>query len=96
MARHFWRTGLDELATAASSARLVKAAQRFVPELTADDVLPGPAGVRAQALSRDGRLLDDFAFSRTGRTLHVRNAPSPAATSAFAIARMVCDQAAHV
>jgi 2-hydroxyglutarate dehydrogenase len=96
MARRFWRTGLDELATAASSGRLVKAAQRFVPELSADDVLPGPAGVRAQALTRDGRLLDDFAFSRTGRTLHVRNAPSPAATSAFAIARMVCDHAAHV
>jgi L-2-hydroxyglutarate oxidase len=67
-----------------------------VPELTRQDVLPGPAGVRAQALARDGRLLDDFAFSCTGRTLHVRNAPSPAATSAFAIARLVCDRAADV
>jgi 2-hydroxyglutarate dehydrogenase len=96
MARRFWRTGLTEVGYAASRTRLVKAAQRFVPELTPQDVLPGPTGVRAQALARDGRLLDDFAFSRTARTLHVRNAPSPAATSAFAIARLVCDQAAHV
>jgi 2-hydroxyglutarate dehydrogenase len=96
MARRFWRTGLTELGYAASSARLARAAQRFVPELTEQDVVPGPAGVRAQALARDGRLLDDFAFSRTGRTLHVRNAPSPAATSAFAIARLVCDQATDV
>jgi L-2-hydroxyglutarate oxidase len=96
MARRFWRTGITELGYAASTARLTRAAQRFVPELTAQDVLPGPAGVRAQALARDGRLLDDFAFSRTGRTLHVRNAPSPAATSAFAIARLVCDRAADV
>jgi 2-hydroxyglutarate dehydrogenase len=96
MARRFWRTGLSELGYAASKTRLTRAAQRFVPELTPQDVLPGPAGVRAQAVARDGRLLDDFAFSRTGRTLHVRNAPSPAATSAFAIARLVCDQAAHV
>jgi 2-hydroxyglutarate dehydrogenase len=56
-------------------------------------VVPGPAGVRAQAVSRDGRLVDDFVFSRTGRALHVRNAPSPAATSSLAIAREVADQA---
>ncbi|MEA2471284.1 MAG: (S)-2-hydroxyglutarate dehydrogenase [Thermoleophilaceae bacterium] len=96
MARRFWRTGLSELGYAASKHRLVRAAQRFVPELAIEDVLPGPTGVRAQALDRDGRLLDDFAFSHTGRTLHVRNAPSPAATSAFAIARIVVDRAANV
>jgi 2-hydroxyglutarate dehydrogenase len=93
MARRFWRTGLTELGYAASTGRLVRAAARFVPALTRGDVLPGPAGVRAQALARDGRLLDDFVFSRTGRTLHVRNAPSPAATSALAIARMIADEA---
>jgi 2-hydroxyglutarate dehydrogenase len=93
MARRFWRTGLTELGYAASRRRLVRAAARFVPELEARDVVGGPAGVRAQALARDGRLIDDFAFSRTGRTLHVRNAPSPAATSALAIAREVADQA---
>jgi 2-hydroxyglutarate dehydrogenase len=93
MARRFWRTGLTELGYAASTGRLVRAAARFVPALTRQDILPGPAGVRAQALARDGRLLDDFVFSRTGRTLHVRNAPSPAATSALAIARMIADEA---
>ena len=69
------------------------AAQRFVPELTVGDVEPAFAGVRAQALGRDGSLVDDFAFSETGRALHVRNAPSPGATSAFAIARHVADTA---
>jgi 2-hydroxyglutarate dehydrogenase len=93
MARRFWRTGLSELRYAVNSDRLVGEAARFVPELTPDDVLPGPAGVRAQALARDGRLVDDFVFSRTGRTLHVRNAPSPAATSALAIARAIADEA---
>jgi len=53
--------------------------------------MPAFAGVRAQALGRDGRLIDDFVFSHTERALHVRNAPSPAATSALAIARVVAD-----
>src|SRR4051794_35525644 len=94
MARRFWRTGLAETRYAASRRSLVRAAARFVPELRPSDVIDGPAGVRAQALGRDGRLVDDFVFSRTGRTLHVRNAPSPAATSALAIAREIADQAA--
>src|SRR3954447_2599739 len=93
MARRFWRTGIDELAYAASRRRLVRAAGRFVPELQPADVVEGPAGIRAQALSRDGTLLDDFAFSLTGRALHVRTAPSPAATSALAIARVIADRA---
>jgi 2-hydroxyglutarate dehydrogenase len=96
MARRFWRTGLAELGYAASRRRLVHAAARFVPELEPSDVIDGPAGVRAQALGRDGRLIDDFVFSRTGRTLHVRNAPSPAATSALAIAREIADQVGNV
>jgi L-2-hydroxyglutarate oxidase len=96
MARRFWRTGLAELGYAASRRRLVRAAARFVPELEPSDVVAGPAGVRAQALGRDGRLVDDFVFSRTGRTLHVRNAPSPAATSALAIAREIADQVGNV
>jgi (S)-2-hydroxyglutarate dehydrogenase len=93
MARRFWRTGLTELAFATSRRALVAAAARFVPELGPRDVLPGPAGVRAQALGRDGRLVDDFVFSRTGAVLHVRNAPSPAATSSLAIAREIADRA---
>jgi 2-hydroxyglutarate dehydrogenase len=93
MGRRFWRTGLDELGYALSPRRFVRAAQRFVPELEPADVEPGPAGVRAQAIARDGRLIDDFVFSRTRRTLYVRNAPSPAATAALAIARDIADQA---
>jgi 2-hydroxyglutarate dehydrogenase len=91
--RRFWRTGATELRHAASRASLARAAARYVPELRPGDVVPGPYGVRAQALARDGSLLDDFAFEATDRALHVRNAPSPAATSALAIARHVADRA---
>jgi 2-hydroxyglutarate dehydrogenase len=93
MARRFWHTGLDEIRYAASRRALVRTAARFVPSLTHDDVIDGFAGVRAQALARDGTLVDDFVFSATGRALHVRNAPSPGATSALAIARVIADRA---
>ena len=89
----FWRTGLTEIRHAASSRALVNELRRFVPELDARDVLPGPAGIRAQALDRDGRLVDDFVVHRTERALHVRNAPSPAATSCLALARVIVDEA---
>jgi (S)-2-hydroxyglutarate dehydrogenase len=89
----FWRAGAGEIRRAARSSALVRDAARFLPELRAEDVVPAFAGVRAQALARDGRLLDDFAFARTPRALHVRNAPSPAATSSLAIARHVADAA---
>ena len=91
--RGFWRTGLTEIGHAARPAALVADAARFVPELRPEDTIKGPSGVRAQAVARDGKLLDDFAFSQTERALHVRNAPSPAATSALAIARLVADRA---
>jgi (S)-2-hydroxyglutarate dehydrogenase len=90
--RRFWRAGATEVAHALSRRALVAAAARFVPELRASDVEPGWHGVRAQAVGRDGTLYDDFAFSSTARTLHVRNAPSPAATSSLAIAREVADR----
>jgi (S)-2-hydroxyglutarate dehydrogenase len=93
MARRWWPTGVSELGRAASRSAFVRAAARYVPELKAADVEPAFAGVRAQALGRDGRLLDDFLFSHTERALHVRNAPSPAATGSLAIARHVVDQA---
>ena len=89
MARRWWRTGIVELRHAVSPAALMADAARLVPGLGAGDAEPAFAGVRAQALGRDGRLLDDFAFSSTPRALHVRNAPSPAATSSLAIARIV-------
>jgi L-2-hydroxyglutarate oxidase len=93
MLRRWWRTGVTELHRASSRRAIVRAAARYVPELRLADVQPGPAGVRAQALGRDGRLLDDFLFSRTERALHVRNAPSPGASASLAIARYVADHA---
>ena len=64
-----------------------------MPELRPADVEPAFTGVRAQAVARDGALVDDFVFSATERALHVRNAPSPAATSSLAIASRVADEA---
>jgi 2-hydroxyglutarate dehydrogenase len=93
MVRRWWRTGTIEMRHAASRRAFVRAAARYVPELRAGDVEPAFAGVRAQALARDGRLVDDFVFSETDRALHVRNAPSPAATSSLAIARLIADRA---
>ena len=93
LARRFWRTGLTELRHATSKTAFVADLRRFVPELETADVLPGFAGIRAQALDRDGRLVDDFVVHRTERALHVRNAPSPAATSALALARLIADEA---
>ena len=93
MAMRFWRTGLVEARHALFRGSYVAEAARLVPELTAADVLPGRSGVRAQAVGRDGALIDDFVFERTERALHVRNAPSPAATACFAIAAHVAGEA---
>ena len=93
--RRYWRTGLDEMRLAASRRAFVAACARYVPELGPDDVQDGWAGVRAQAVSRDGRLVDDFVFSQAGGGLHVRNAPSPGATSSLAIGEVIADRAAE-
>jgi (S)-2-hydroxyglutarate dehydrogenase len=93
MMRRFWRTGLSEMRYAASRRAFVAACARYVPALRPEHVQGGPAGVRAQAVLRDGSLADDFLFSETPGALHVRNAPSPAATSALAIAEMIADRA---
>jgi (S)-2-hydroxyglutarate dehydrogenase len=90
--RRFWRTGVQELRMAASKRAFVAACARYVPELQVGDVEGGPAGVRAQAVGRDGALVDDFIFSEAEGTLHVRNAPSPAATSSLAIADLIADR----
>jgi len=92
MARRWWRTGLQELRHAVSRRALVTDAARYIPELREDDVLPGPSGVRAQALGRDGALIDDFVLSESQNALHVRNAPSPAATSCLPLARLIVDR----
>ena len=93
MARRWWRTGARELTHALSSRRFAREASDYVPELEPGDFSPWYAGVRAQAVSRDGRLVDDFVISETERALHVRNAPSPAATSCLALARLIVDRA---
>jgi (S)-2-hydroxyglutarate dehydrogenase len=93
LVRRFWRTGLTELRHAASRRAFVADLRRFVPELEVGDVLPAFSGIRAQALNRDGRLVDDFVVDRTERALHIRNAPSPAATSSLALAGLIVDEA---
>jgi 2-hydroxyglutarate dehydrogenase len=82
-----------EARTAVDRRAFVAELRRFVPELASGDVTGGPAGVRAQAVDRDGTLVDDFVVHATERALHVRNAPSPAATSALALARLIADRA---
>ena len=93
LAARFRRTAWREARNAASRRSFVEDLRRFVPELQVSDVLPGPAGIRAQALARDGSLVDDFVVHRTERAVHVRNAPSPAATSSLALARLIADEA---
>lgn len=94
LAGKFWQTGLQEMVRDFSKEAFLKSLQVYVPELTMADLLPGPSGVRAQALAADGALVDDFVFNTQGnRIVHVRNAPSPGATSSLAIARMIADTA---
>jgi (S)-2-hydroxyglutarate dehydrogenase len=93
MALKWWRTGITEIRHALSRRALARAAADYVPEIGPGDFDGGFAGKRAQALARDGKLVDDFVVSETERALHVRNAPSPAATSSFALARMIADRA---
>ena len=92
LGRRYWRTGLGELARSLSTARFARSLQELVPELPTDGLVAAPAGVRAQALRRDGRLVDDFVYLRAPRQVHVLNAPSPAATAALEIARRVVDE----
>jgi len=85
VAKKYWKTGLGEFYRSYSKAAFTKALQRLLPEITANDLVEGGAGVRAQACDRNGGLLDDFSIHENGRTVNVYNAPSPAATSSLAI-----------
>ena len=96
MAGRYWRAGLTEAMRSWSRQRFLRAAQRLVPALCASDLLPCPAGVRAQAVERDGRLLDDFALYASPRALHVYNAPSPAATASLSIGEAIVERVADV
>jgi L-2-hydroxyglutarate oxidase LhgO len=96
LAAKFWQTGMQEMVRDFSKEAFLKSLQVYVPELTLADLLPGPSGVRAQALGPDGSLVDDFVFNTQGkRIVHVRNAPSPGATSSLAIGRMIADTASQ-
>lgn len=88
-ARRHWQTGIREMRGSLSKRRFVAAARAYVPELGDDDVVPGVAGIRAQALDSDGGLVDDFRISVRDRVVLLRNAPSPAATSSLAIAEYI-------
>lgn len=92
LARKYGRTGAQEIARSLAGRSLVKAAQEMLPGLTVADVTRSGSGVRAQAVTRDGQLVDDFLFQRSGRVLHVLNAPSPAATACLPIGRHIADE----
>lgn len=89
MARRHWRTGWEEFRRSMSREAFARSLQELVPALGRDDLAPGGAGVRAQAVARDGRLVDDFLILEGEGMVHVLNAPSPAATSSLAIGRYV-------
>ncbi len=94
LAAKYWRTGGSEIWRSLSKKAFAKALSRLVPEITVDDLVPTKAGVRAQAMDAKGELLDDFAITRAGKTFHVLNAPSPAATASLEIAKYINDQIA--
>ncbi|MGJ0391069.1 L-2-hydroxyglutarate oxidase [Microbacterium sp. CGR1] len=87
----FALVGAKEIVRSLSGRAMLRAAQEMVPELQPGDLVPSQAGVRAQAVGRDGRMLDDFFFLRSGRALHVLNAPSPAATASLLIGEHIVD-----
>jgi L-2-hydroxyglutarate oxidase LhgO len=91
MGRKHWRTGVREVYGSLSKRAYMRSASRYVPEIGPHDVVRAGSGVRAQALDRDGGLIDDFRIHRLGPVTAVRNAPSPAATSSMAIAEYVLD-----
>lgn len=87
-----WRSGLTEMKDAWWRRGYLKRVQKYCPQLALEDLQPYPTGIRAQAVLADGSLVHDFLFAKSARTLHVCNAPSPAATSSAPIAAYICDQ----
>jgi L-2-hydroxyglutarate oxidase LhgO len=93
LALRYWRVGAAEMWRDISRRAYVRQMQRYLPALRAEDVRFGPSGVRAQAVARDGTMLDDFSLGGSARILHVHNAPSPAATASLAIGRVLAERA---
>jgi L-2-hydroxyglutarate oxidase len=94
MAAKHWRNGCGELHRSFSKTAFVKSLQRLLPEIGEQDLVPGGSGVRAQAVKRDGSLVDDFQFVSSGKSLHVLNVPSPAATASLMIGKEIAETAA--
>ena len=93
LATRYWRMGMMEQWRDWSKRLFLAAVQRYVPEIRSEQLVFGPSGVRAQALARDGSMVDDFLLGGSDRVLHVRNAPSPAATSSLAVGRVLAEEA---
>jgi L-2-hydroxyglutarate oxidase LhgO len=93
LAGKYMSIGMGEMYRDVVRSAYVKALQRYIPELKVEDTLPGPSGVRAQAMNADGSMVDDFVFEGSEGVVHVRNAPSPAATSSLAIGAYIADDA---
>ena len=94
MALRYGKSGLEEWYRSYSRRAFLRSVQRLVPQICEEDLLPGGSGVRAQALSREGNLLDDFHLVQNRRMIHVCNAPSPAATASIPIGEYITDAAA--
>ncbi|HJY44760.1 MAG TPA: L-2-hydroxyglutarate oxidase, partial [Propionibacteriaceae bacterium] len=92
LGKRYWRTGVEEAARSLSKKRFLASLRELVPDLPDGCLLPTHAGVRAQALRRDGRLVDDFYYQRAPRQVHVLNAPSPAATASLEIAKRIVNE----
>lgn len=89
----YWQTGFGELYRSLSKAAFVRALQKLLPEIRESDLVPGGAGVRAQAVSASGALVDDFVIKQSRNAIHILNAPSPGATASLAIGRQICEMA---
>ena len=94
MAGKYWQTGFGELYRSLSKAAFVKALQKLLPDIRESDLIPGGAGVRAQAVSANGALVDDFVIRQSRNAIHVLNAPSPGATASLAIGQSIAEMAA--
>ena len=94
MTGKYWQTGFGELYRSLSKSAFVRALQKLLPEITENDLIPGGAGVRAQAVSGTGALVDDFVIKQSRNAIHVLNAPSPGATASLAIGQNIADMAA--
>jgi len=92
LASKYWKEGTEEMIRSYSKAAFVRSLQQLIPEIQADDLTPAPAGIRAQALKRDGSLVDDFHIIEQKRSIHVCNAPSPAATASLEIGKYVANR----